>query len=333
MPVPSFNLNTAFSMVPTADIPHLLEDYSFGPILGEGGFGLVVAGVQKRDQRPVAIKIIAKMDVPHWVTSQGQEVPEEVRTLRRLQHIDGVVQLLDYKTSANHVFVIMERLDMGVTLYELGEMLGSLDEDLSNDIFRQVVRILMEVFTLHSTTHNDIKLQNVMVDLHTLRVTIIDWGQASLLHLYPTNTLLGTQDYLPPEFYHDHTYRDPLQATIWSLGTTLFNLTHWGPPVHQRNQVLQVRPELSPEAADLIRGCLASDPARRLTMPQILFHPWMYRNAPGGIPALVTDAKSEWQQARTTRRRWRDQARPSIHPTVNEIITLLDTLRTTDSST
>ena len=78
---------------------------------------------------------------------------------------------------------------------------------------------------------------------------------------------------------------------MWALGIILFISLTGVPPVdvamdsderyrmvaagHLREMVIQWGMEMSDEVLDLIQRILRPDPAQRLTISQILAHPWM----------------------------------------------------------
>ena len=62
--------------------------------LGSGGFGSVYAGFRVSDQYPVAIKVVPKRKV--LFDDPNQELPNEVLFMLRLNHLDGIIKLLDY---------------------------------------------------------------------------------------------------------------------------------------------------------------------------------------------------------------------------------------------
>ena len=42
------------------------KEYALGRQIGEGGFGIIFAAVRRKDQRPVAVKVVKKAKVSQW---------------------------------------------------------------------------------------------------------------------------------------------------------------------------------------------------------------------------------------------------------------------------
>ncbi len=313
-----YTFNPVPGMISTAELSPVLADYSLGRHIGKGAFGVVVEGVRRSDSRPVAIKIVPMERVTTWVHHCGEQVPQEVKTLRVLQEVDGVVDLLSFHKSENYVFLVLGRPELYMDLYRFMEFMGSVPEDLARRFFRRIVRVVTECWARHQLLHNDLKEENLVVDLNTMTVTVIDWGQACEARDYPANRLLGTRGYVPPEFFRPDT-RDPLQGLVWSLGVTLFSLTHWGPPF-RGERGLQIRDDLSEEGASFIRGCLDSDPSTRLTFTQLIGHPWICHTDPAPLNQAPTHStsSSSWLPSRLTRRRRR--GRNNVPPTTGDIL-------------
>ncbi len=49
------------------------------------------------------------------------------------------------------------------------------------------------------------------------------------------------------------------------------------------------RLQLSEECKDLVSRLLVADPARRITLPDILRHPWYLRDLPAGVGEMNDD--------------------------------------------
>jgi len=71
---------------------------------------------------------------------------------------------------------------------------------------------------------------------------------------------------------------EPIAADIYSLGIVLFlMLTYDLEATFQvpQNLILRIPKKLSPEAQDLLKNMLNSEPLKRFKINQILNHPWI----------------------------------------------------------
>merc|ERR1712123_134532 len=72
--------------------PSFERSYRVGEVLGKGGFGTVYSGNRIRDGRSVAIKHVARSKVAEWDLLNGRKVPMELKLLRTVQGVEGVVR-------------------------------------------------------------------------------------------------------------------------------------------------------------------------------------------------------------------------------------------------
>jgi serine/threonine-protein kinase CHEK2 len=83
--------------------------------------------------------------------------------------------------------------------------------------------------------------------------------------------LRGWQAFIGPEitseFYHDH------RVDLWSLGAIIYMALCASAPIRPDLYFTIVHP--SSVAQDLVRQLLVPDPSRRLTIDEVLNHPWM----------------------------------------------------------
>jgi serine/threonine protein kinase len=77
------------------------EAYKVGHVLGKGGFGIVYAGVRKRDGLQVAIKHVAKIKIKEW----GQVSPLENSFLLMLKK-DGLRTMLMQNILAHFAVIV-----------------------------------------------------------------------------------------------------------------------------------------------------------------------------------------------------------------------------------
>jgi len=111
----------------------------------------------------------------------GQYVPDEVDLLRRVDRVPGVLRLLDYFRCSDGYVLILERLEHGIDLFDYITQCGTLDNAEACRLFRRIVETLCHVRDA-DVVHRDVKDENVIVDLVTGDVKLIDFGSGARLH-------------------------------------------------------------------------------------------------------------------------------------------------------
>ena len=120
-----------------------------------------------------------------------------------------------------------------------------------------------------------------------MELKIGDFGLAVVIDVEGEKrmSLCGTPNYIAPEVLdtEGHSY----EVDVWSLGCIIYTMIAGKPPFESQNVKMTYQkirentfhfPEksrFSPLAKDLIAKILISDPEERLTVQQILDHPWM----------------------------------------------------------
>jgi len=251
--------------------------YRVGEVLGKGGFGTVYAGTRFSDGKQVAIKHVARAKVTDWTDYEGRRVPLELKLLNAVQDIDGVIQLLDFYERNDSFIYILERPTNSKDLFDFITEKRLLDEDLARNFFRQIVRT---VSACHKSgvVHRDIKDENLVVDLNTGKLKLIDFGSGAFYKEEDFTDFDGTRVYAPPEWIQIQRYKaNPL--TVWSLGILLFDMVCGDIPFEKDEQIctaeLSFRKNVSEECKDLVRSCLRIRPSDRIQLEAIQLHPWM----------------------------------------------------------
>jgi serine/threonine protein kinase len=151
-------------------------------MIGKGGFGTVYAGVRLRDDKAVAVKHVARSKVTEWSEEAvtGRRIPLELKLLQTVQSVDGVIQLLDYFERADSFIYVLEKPANSKDLFDFITEQKVLDESLAKKFFGQVVETVLACHA-RGVVHRDIKDENLLVDLTTGQLKLIDFGSGAFL--------------------------------------------------------------------------------------------------------------------------------------------------------
>jgi serine/threonine protein kinase len=238
-------------------------------------------------------------------------VPRELKLLLDVQSVPGVIHLLDYYERPDSFIYVLERPTHSKDLFDFITERGRLEERLARDFLRQVLQTVLACHA-RGVLHRDLKDENLIVDLQTLRLSLIDFGSGAVLPKGKTEdnatdeeTLFtdfdGTRVYAPPEWIHCARYQAG-PATVWSLGILLFDMVQGDIPFDSdadicRGEVPALSVDLSPECRDLVGQCLRVEPLQRIRLQRILAHPWFLKEddcvgGGGDATASVVDGET-----------------------------------------
>merc|ERR1711892_483738 len=247
--------------------------YAVKEEIGRGWFGVVYAAERKSDGLEVAVKEVSKdMD-----TLTNNNVPLEVALMQQVNDIPGVIKLLDYFDTTDSFYIVMERFT-SKDLFDFISEQGPLSEDVAKDLFSQLVDTVSECHE-KGVVHRDIKDENILIDINTFKTKLIDFGSGANLEKVFQH-FKGTRVYSPPEWINSGTYTAEA-LTVWSLGILLYDMVCGDIPFESDDEICAGRLvwfkqlNLSSQVKDLISGCLAIQPGKRITLDQIQKHPWV----------------------------------------------------------
>ncbi len=237
-------------------------------VIGRGGAGVVYRGIHTELEAPVAIKVLRA-----GATSAGHRASflAEARTAMRIRS-PHVVDVLDFG-----------ELDDGRQWYAMAYVEGEpMDALLLRGVIdpRRVVALLRMacrgLAAVHRAgmVHRDVKPGNLVLrDVDGLdQLVVVDFGIACAIGTVPT-AVVGTPAYMAPE----QISCDLLGAAvdIYGLGACAYEMLLGAPPTDATTlhgllrQHIEAKPVVVPDdampasLADLVRRCLASDPADR----------------------------------------------------------------------
>jgi serine/threonine protein kinase len=271
----------------------LLGQYRILEQLGQGGMGRVFKAEHRLLGRLVALKVLAPRLLK---SSQAQQFfLREVRATAHLVH-PNIVAALDANQDGERYYLVMEYVD-GPNLDQLVRHQGPLPIGQACDYLRQVAEGLRHA-ARQGMVHRDIKPANLLVQLppsgsgESGIVKISDFGLARLSDpTAPTTgeggtlvsedeTVLGTPDFMAPEQARNIHQAD-IRSDLYSLGCTFYYLLTGQPPfpgggamdkivrhaLEEPTPLEQLRPDVPPAVAAILRGLLAKNPAERFQTP------------------------------------------------------------------
>lgn len=198
--------------------PDLHDRFELVQLLGEGAGGIVFQ-VKDRlsDFDDVALKVLLD---PHAFDEQTvRRFREELKISQQLCHPSAIrgFEVIETKDTLAFTMEVVHGLDLGKIFKER----AFTHEDIDY-IFTQVLGALRE---LHGkgVLHRDIKLENIMVSEEgDVKLSDLGLSKQYGMQLTKTGVLLGTAQYLPPEYIRKG--RFDARGDIYALGVALFEL-------------------------------------------------------------------------------------------------------------
>ncbi|XP_042510680.1 serine/threonine-protein kinase Aurora-3 isoform X1 [Macadamia integrifolia] len=259
-----------------------LQDFDIGKPLGKGKFGRVYLAREKKSKYIVALKVIFKEQIEKY--RLHNQLRREMEIQSSLSH-PNVLRLFGWFHDDERIFLILEYAHRGELYGELRKS-GHLSEKHAATYIASLTRALAYCHDKH-VIHRDIKPENLLLDFEG-RLKIADFGW-SVQSRSKRHTMCGTLDYLAPEMVENkaHDYA----VDNWTLGVLCYEFLYGVPPFEAESQTNTFRrivkvdlsfpptPHVSAEAKNLISRLLVKDSTKRLSLPKIMEHPWIVKNA------------------------------------------------------
>uniref|UniRef100_A0AAQ5ZVA1 Maternal embryonic leucine zipper kinase n=1 Tax=Amphiprion ocellaris TaxID=80972 RepID=A0AAQ5ZVA1_AMPOC len=256
--------------------------YEVYETIGSGGFAKVKLGRHILTGEKVAIKIMNKKDL-------GDDLPRvkvEIEAMKNLSH-QHVCRLYQVIETSTQIFIVLEYCPGG-ELFDYIIAKDRLSEEETRVFFRQIVSAMAYVHS-QGYAHRDLKPENLLIDGdHNLK--LIDFGLCAKPKgglSYELMTCCGSPAYAAPELIQGKAYIGS-EADVWSMGVLLFALLCGYLPFDDDNCMVLYRkiargkfdnPRwLSPGSILLLNQMMQVDPKRRVTVRQLLDHPWVMKD-------------------------------------------------------
>ncbi|EFC43822.1 predicted protein [Naegleria gruberi] len=254
-----------------------INDFEIGKPLGTGKFGRVYLAREKKSKFIVALKLLDKKQLEK--EKVAHQLRREIEIQSHLRH-KNILRLYGYFYDEKKVYLILEYAPGG-EMYHFLQKCTRFSEEQTSKFMYQMARALKYCSAKH-VIHRDIKPENLLLDGNG-ELKIADFGWAVHAPTSRRKTLCGTLDYLPPEMIEKKAHNATVD--LWCIGVLCYEFLTGNPPFFAQDDkstmrnIVAVRysfPEyVGDEAKDLVRKLLVKEPSNRITLEQVLKHPFI----------------------------------------------------------
>eukprot|EP01135_Chromosphaera_perkinsii_P002942 Nk52_evm53s230 gene=Nk52_evmTU53s230 len=329
-----------------------LKKYSIGKTIGKGAEGIVKLCTDKSTGDRYVIKIFnADDDLDEHPTGRLSchhshthlAIPHELCIIRLLvddvhQH-DHIIKLQDIVHENGSWYEVLEYCSKGDLVRTLDAHKGAVPEFDCQRIFKQIVSGLRYMHS-RGVSHRDMKLENCLLDAFS-QVKVTDFGK-SVIYLDDNSDKIkfwepvGTLAYMAPEVFYGRGYYGD-EVDVWSAGVVLLTLLcgdiMWEKPdlddedfKWYANGHLFRSYTFSESLKDLLSKMLEIDPTKRITLDEVVKHPWFqvrsirgvhtcFESRPGALIRTNSNSSSKSTEKKRSKhsslREWWDKIRVS----------------------
>ena len=272
-----------------------ITDFTLIKELGEGSFSRVLLVQHNITQAQYAIKAIDKRNQDN--IEEKDYFKREAEIMYRINH-PNIVKLYGHFEDNTYCYFIMEYMSGG-NAYSLVPKYGvrKMNPKLTASILKDVISATYYLHHMYPPIiHRDIKPENVLINSE-MKAKLTDFGWSNYLNKsdMKRTTMCGTPIYLAPElvnnYGHDH------RVDIWCIGVLMFELlTGQAPWIGEDVQTLKYNisqmkirwpKNMDPDAVDLLKKTLRYNPEERISLRNMLMHPFFIKYYPDAVNSLI----------------------------------------------
>ncbi|GAB2220053.1 hypothetical protein Drorol1_Dr00007696 [Drosera rotundifolia] len=264
---------------------NIKDKYTFGRELGRGEFGITYQCTEIESGESFACKTISKEKLRTEV--DVEDVRREVEIMKQLPRHPNIVAFKEVYEDAKAVYLVMELCEGG-ELFDRIVARGHYTERAAAEIVKTILGIV-QVCHEHGVIHRDLKPENFLFTNKNEDAALkaIDFGLSIFFEPGQRfSEIVGSPYYMAPEVLRRN--YGP-EVDVWSAGVILYILLCGVPPFWAETEEgiahAIVRgmidferdpwPRVSQEAKDLVKSMLDQNPYSRLTLKEVLEHPWL----------------------------------------------------------
>ena len=279
-----------------------ISDFTILKELGAGSYGRVILVQHKITQAKYAIKCIDKRNKVN--IEEKPYFRREIEIMYRVHH-PNVVKLFGHFEDNKYCYFIMEYIPGG-NVYNLVPKNGVRTVPIQT-IASIMKDVISAVYFLHHMSppiiHRDIKPENVVLD-QNMKAKLTDFGWSNYMQGdMKRTTVCGTPVYLAPEIINNRGHDE--KVDIWCIGVLLFELLTGISPfqgfdvqsikynINRLNIAWQKN--MDRDAVDLIKRILKYNPEERISLENMLLHPFMTKFFPNAISCLIKPDNTQYK--------------------------------------
>ncbi|KAJ6518706.1 Pkinase-domain-containing protein [Mycena sanguinolenta] len=271
-----------------AEDPKRIGLWKIGRTIGTGCSGRVRVARNSKTGQYAAVKIVSKT-VLESTTSLNRLVDDtehsqlslerEIVVMKLIDH-PNIMRLYDVWETSTELYLILEYVKGGELFEHLCKM-GRLQTEEALGYFQQIISAIDYCHQLN-IAHRDLKPENILLD-EDFNVKIADFGMAAWQANGMLRTSCGSPHYAAPEVVSAEAYNGSA-ADIWSCGVILHALLTGRLPFDDDDMgtllekvkagAFDMPDDIDPLAQDLIKKMLTANVEERITMPDVLRHPF-----------------------------------------------------------
>ncbi|XP_061877968.1 aurora kinase B-like isoform X4 [Entelurus aequoreus] len=218
------------------------------------------------------------------------QLRREIENQARLKH-PNILRFYNYFHDRKRVFLVLEYAPRGEMYKEL-QRCGRFDEQRAATYMEEISDALQYCHE-RKVIHRDIKPENLLLGYRG-ELKIADFGWSVHAPSLRRRTMCGTLDYLPPEMVEGHTHSE--KVDLWCIGVLCYEFLNGNPPFETSNHSetykrivkvdLKFPRVISEGAQDLISNLLRHCPKDRLSLQDVIDHPWVRTNSRRVLPPI-----------------------------------------------
>ncbi|KAK5650667.1 hypothetical protein RI129_001696 [Pyrocoelia pectoralis] len=259
-----------------------LDNFELGTRLGRGKFGRVFVAREKRSGWIVALKTLLKQEIAK--NNVERQVLREIEIQSHLSH-PNILDLLVWFHDNHRIYLVLEYAGEGEVYTHLkNSPNGRFSERRAAKYIYQVADALNYCHR-KKVIHRDLKPENLLLSFND-DIKLADFGWSVHAPSLSRKTMCGTLDYLPPEIVEGKQYGKYVDN--WCLGILCYEFLVGSPPfesnsneeTYARIQDIDIEfpPHISSGGVDLISKLLQKSSENRITLSDVMKHPWIISN-------------------------------------------------------